>query len=115
MIKQYKDRYNKIDRKVLRPVSFNSLEELHSFLSSLIFDKKALIYVYCSNGNSSVYPIDKIEIADRRTLFICFSKYRKLMVVANGYYYVKAYTNKEYSMFVYNTMWDNENAVYIIK
>ena len=66
MINQYKTVYNKIDNKILRPISFKDSDELCEFLYHFVFERKlknkeTMLSCYTASGlsyNNKVKDMD---------------------------------------------------------
>ena len=107
MINQYKTIYNKIDNKILRPISFKDSDELFNFLYHFVFERKlnnkeTMVSCYTTSGlsyNNKVKDMDS-----------CNNTIIKLYSCSFSFY-----TNNNRSIFMITQPDSTHHNVYILK
>ena len=101
MIQQYNDVLNAIDRKILRPIIFKDIQELHSLFRCLLNNGAKTLTQY------SIHGVDKYEIAGpghlienwfRAPMSIGYDIIYSINNIDNRYH--EYYTNKDKSILV---------------
>ena len=117
MINQYKTIYNKIDKKILRPVYFNNDDELYSFFLSFIILRRSTLSCYTivsgNNDNRLILNINQKSATEIEIKTSAGSlKYCIFVSKRNNFHY---FVNDDRSIFVYVEKWNVSSIVYIIK
>lgn len=104
MIQKYRNICDEVDRKILRPISFDNAKSLYTFLRYLIIRKKIKIYIYfsfCRNHSYHITGFANDSAAPRyNNVVICCRNGNDVYLSANQAH-VTYYTNKDRDILVY--------------